>query len=49
MFPLMTVALGMAMLGERPGAAFFIGTAIALLGVIVVLRNPERIVAQPRD
>ncbi|TCP82108.1 putative membrane protein [Rhizobium sp. PP-CC-2G-626] len=41
MFPLMTVGLGMATLGERPGPAFFVGTAIALIGIAVVMIRPK--------
>jgi drug/metabolite transporter (DMT)-like permease len=45
MFPLMTVALGMMLLGEHTTSNFWIGTALAIAGVAVILSRPKRSLA----
>jgi len=42
MFPLMTVILGQALLGEQPDAAFLAGTALVLAGVALVATSAGR-------
>lgn len=42
MFPLMTVALGIGFLGERPGTGLAIGAPLVLAGVAAVLWRPRR-------
>lgn len=41
MFPLMTVALGILLLGEDTGGGFWIGTTLAILGVVIMLLRSQ--------
>ncbi|NTJ11679.1 DMT family transporter [Rhizobium lusitanum] len=45
MFPLITVALGIATLGETTTSNFWVGAALAIAGVAVILSRPKRPVA----
>jgi len=44
LFPLVTVVLGVSILGERPSLLEWVGVACALLGGILLSREPEPIV-----
>lgn len=42
MFPLMTVALGILVLGEKTTYSFWMGTALAIIGVAVILLRQKK-------
>jgi O-acetylserine/cysteine efflux transporter len=45
MFPLMTVALGIVMLGEETSGSFWTGTILAILGVAIIVTRQSKPIA----